>query len=128
MPSPIFAKLINLLSIAVIDPMLLGAGGLVQPSEFGTQKRGATMIVGEGQHLALAPNYGGPGLGLFGIRYNENDTLSIRSTPGRYIGLGVDQDGESAPLRWFSRLASSISAARRRRAIFVLTNPSLPLS
>lgn len=86
----------NLLSIAIIDPMLLGDGGLKAPSTFGRDARGATMIVGEGQHLALGPNFGGPGLGIFGIRYNSDDTLSIRSTAGRYVGLGVDQDGERA--------------------------------
>lgn len=86
----------GLLSIAIIDPLLLAQGGLKAPCDFGSQGQGATMIVGEGQHLALAPNYGGPGLGVFGIRYNEKDTLSIRSTAGRYVGLGVDQDGERA--------------------------------
>jgi glycine dehydrogenase len=86
----------GLLSIAVIDPMLLGAEGLKAPSLFGSDKKGVSMIVGEGQHLTLAPNFGGPGLGIFGIRYNENDTLSIRQTAGRYVGLGVDQDGERA--------------------------------
>ena len=29
------------------------------------------IIVGEGQHLAIGPNFGGPGLGIFGIRYNS---------------------------------------------------------
>ncbi len=78
-------------SIAVIDPMLLATNGLVPPSEYGRNKQGATMIVGEGQHLALAPNFGGPGLGIFGVRYNEQDKLSIRNTPGRYVGKGKDE-------------------------------------
>ena len=75
-------------SIAVFDPMLLATGGLVPPSEYG-----ADIIVGEGQHLAIGPNFGGPGLGIFGIRYNEKNKLDIRSTPGRYIGKAKDADG-----------------------------------
>ncbi|MEL0119599.1 MAG: glycine dehydrogenase, partial [Opitutae bacterium] len=50
-------------SIAVIDPLLLATGGLKPPSEFGND--GADLIVGEAQHLAISPNFGGPGLGLF---------------------------------------------------------------
>ncbi|MBT7669106.1 MAG: glycine dehydrogenase, partial [Bdellovibrionales bacterium] len=83
-------------SIAVIDPILLGSGGLIPPSEYGTQEEGCNMFVAEGQHLALGPNYGGPGLGIFGIRYNQNDPNSIRSTSGRYVGKGVDVQGRQA--------------------------------
>ncbi|RLA63160.1 MAG: glycine dehydrogenase [Epsilonproteobacteria bacterium] len=75
-------------SIAIIDPMLLATGGLVPPSEYE-----ADIIVGEGQHLAIGPNFGGPGLGIFGIRYNDKNKLDIRSTPGRYIGKAKDADG-----------------------------------
>ena len=81
-------------SIAVIDPMLLGRGGLVPPAEFGGS--GADMIVGEGQHLALTPNFGGPGLGIFGIRYNKEKKNAIRSTAGRYVGKGIDEEGREA--------------------------------
>ncbi len=80
-------------SIAVIDPMLLATGGLVPPSEYGTQKQGADIFVGEGQHLAIAPNFGGPGLGIFGIRFNEKNKNDIRSTPGRYVGKAKDAAG-----------------------------------
>lgn len=86
----------HLTSIAVIDPILLGEKGLIPPSQYGSQKQGVDMIVGEGQHLALAPLFGGPGLGLFGIRYNENDKNSIRSSAGRYVGLGQDKFGHEA--------------------------------
>lgn len=81
----------ELLAIAVIDPMLLGEGGLKPPSDFG--KKGADIFVGEGQHLALPPNFGGPGLGLFGIRFNEQNKSHIRSTAGRFVGHAVDQAG-----------------------------------
>ncbi len=84
----------KLLSIGVIDPMLLSTGGLVPPSDWGDT--GCTMIVGEGQGMAIGPNYGGPGLGIFGIRYNENDKLSIRQTAGRYVGKAKDSEGKEA--------------------------------
>ena len=82
-------------SIALFDPMLLATGGLLPPSLFGNNKQGVNMIVGEGQHLAIAPNFGGPGLGIFGIRYNEKNKLDIRATAGRFIGRAHDADGKS---------------------------------
>ncbi len=86
---------LSIQSIALFDPMLLATGGLIPPVEYGSQKQGANMIVGEGQHLAIAPNFGGPGLGIFGIRYNEKNKLDIRSTAGRFIGRAKDQDGKN---------------------------------
>lgn len=83
----------NIKSIAVVDPMLLGKGGLKAPVKFGTRMQGADMVVAEGQHLAIGPNFGGPGLGIFGIRYNEQDKLSIRSTAGRFVGKALDLKG-----------------------------------
>lgn len=84
---------LNIQSIALIDPMLLATKGLVPPVEFGTQKQGVHMIVGEGQHLAIGPNFGGPGLGIFGIRYNEKNKGDIRNTAGRFIGKTKDAEG-----------------------------------
>lgn len=78
-------------SIAVIDPMLLAQGGLKPPVAFGA--KGASIIVGEAQHLAIPPNYGGPGLGLFGIRYTAENRNDIRQTAGRLIGKGQDSKG-----------------------------------
>lgn len=86
----------NIKTILIFDPLTLGTDGLKQPAKYGSNSQGVTMIVGEGQHLALAPNFGGPGLGIFGIRYNENDKNSIRSTAGRYVGKAKDQNGQSA--------------------------------
>ena len=79
------------LSIAVIDPMLLATKALKPPTEFG--EGGADIIVGEGQHLAIGPNFGGPGLGVFGIRFNENTKRAVRASPGRYVGRAVDLQG-----------------------------------
>lgn len=80
--------------IAIVDPMLLATGGLKEPSLFG--KKGANMIVAEGQHLAIGPNFGGPGLGIFAIRHNENNKNDIRATAGRFIGKGKDANGNTA--------------------------------
>jgi glycine dehydrogenase len=79
------------MSIAVIDPALLGSGGLKPPTEYGGT--GVDMIVGEAQHLATGPNFGGPGLGLFGVRHNEHNRNAIRQTPGRYVGKARDSAG-----------------------------------
>lgn len=86
----------NIKSIAIIDPMTLGTGGLKPPSEFGSDGSGSDMIVGEGQHLCLAANFGGPGLGIFGIRYNPKQKNSIRSSAGRFVGKARDASGEEA--------------------------------
>ncbi|NBD39158.1 MAG: aminomethyl-transferring glycine dehydrogenase subunit GcvPB [Verrucomicrobia bacterium] len=83
-------------SIAVIDPMQLGTGGLKPPTDYG--KKGADIIVGEAQHLAIGPNFGGPGLGLFGTRFNENNRSVIRQSPGRYVGKGKDLAGRESLL------------------------------
>lgn len=85
------ASVHNIKSIAIIDPILLGPGGLIPPREFG--EGGADMIVGEGQHLALGPNFGGPGLGVFGIRLHDRCRNDIRSSAGRYVGKAVDENG-----------------------------------
>ena len=86
-----FSNLRGIRSIACIDPMLLGTGGLKPPTDFG--ENGADFIVGEAQHLAIAPNFGGPGLGIFGCRHNESNKKDLRSTPGRYIGKAKDFNG-----------------------------------
>ena len=78
-------------SIAVIDPILLGPGGLKPPSDFGVD--GVDIIVGEAQHLALGPNFGGPGLGLFGVRFSEKNRNAVRAAPGRFIGKAKDCSG-----------------------------------
>ena len=83
----------NLKTVANIDPILIQKGGLKRPCSFGRNEEGVDIIIGEGQHLALEPNFGGPGIGIFGIRYNEKDKLSLRSTPGRFIGKTVDANG-----------------------------------
>ncbi len=79
-------------AVAIIDPILLAHDGLVPPCDWGDQ--GADILVGEGQALAIGPNFGGPGLGIFGIRFNEKQKNAIRSTAGRYVGSAFDQSGD----------------------------------
>ena len=90
------------------------------------KSQGATMIVAEGQHLAIDPNYGGPGLGIFGIRYNENDKVSIRSTAEdtlekRRIKMVM------IALQWFFQLESNTLDVRKRLQIFALIKASSQL-
>ncbi|MGC6456013.1 MAG: aminomethyl-transferring glycine dehydrogenase subunit GcvPB [Coraliomargaritaceae bacterium] len=78
-------------SVAVIDPLLLAAGGLKPPVAFGAS--GVDIIVGEAHHLAVAPNFGGPGLGLFGVRFSDKERAGVRAAPGRFIGKARDRSG-----------------------------------
>lgn len=78
-------------SIAIVDPMAIVNGALKPPVAFGA--KGTDMVVGEGQHLAIGPNFGGPGLGLFGVRYNRDEKNAIRQSPGRYVGKAEDREG-----------------------------------
>ncbi len=50
---------------------------------------GADICVGEGQPLAVPPQYGGPGVGLFGA-----SQAFVRQMPGRLVGRTVDSDGQ----------------------------------
>ena len=85
-------------AIVVIDPMLLATGGLKPPGRFGRGGQGADLLVGEGQPLAIAPHFGGPGLGIFGVRFNSAHKQDIRSAPGRFVGTGWDGEGRAAKL------------------------------
>ncbi len=78
-------------SVAVIDPALLAYGALKPPSELG--KFGADIAVGEGRHLASPPNFGGPGLGIFAVRFNASAKNDVRQAPGRFVGKALDEDG-----------------------------------
>ena len=49
---------------------------------------GADICVGEGQALAVPPQYGGPGVGLFGA-----SQAFVRQMPGRLVGRTVDAAG-----------------------------------
>jgi glycine dehydrogenase subunit 1 len=70
-----------LLVTATSEPYALSV--LAPPGKFG-----ADIAVGEGQALALPPQLGGPGVGLFATRKDY-----VQKMPGRLVGETVDQAG-----------------------------------
>ena len=82
------------LAVGVVDPMHLAPGGLKAPCDWG--EGGVDIVVGEAQHLALEPCFGGPGLGIFAVRYNAKVKNHVRQTPGRYVGRAKDAAGRDA--------------------------------
>lgn len=83
----------GVLSIAIIDPAAIADNGLKEPGHWGRDELGADILVGEGQHLTIDNNFGGPGLGIFGIRFNERTKNYIRMAAGRFIGKASDAQG-----------------------------------
>ncbi|MBT5092618.1 MAG: glycine dehydrogenase, partial [Halobacteriovoraceae bacterium] len=81
-------------SVAIIDPLLISTDALAPPVQFGTVSNGCSMFISEGQSLCIDANFGGPGLGVFGIRYNPENKLAIRSSAGRYVGKAQDSLGQ----------------------------------
>jgi glycine dehydrogenase subunit 1 len=69
------------LAIAVFQPVTLGL--LEPPGSWG-----ADIAVGEGQPLGIAPQFGGPGVGLFCCKQEF-----ARHAPGRLAGLTQDDKG-----------------------------------
>ena len=64
------------LAIVGVDPISLSL--VKEPGSYG-----ADVVVGEGQPLGVAMNYGGPHLGIFAVK----DVKLARNMPGRLIGL-----------------------------------------
>ena len=78
-------------SVAELVQRVHGAGGLavvgMDPVSLSLIKEpgdyGADIVVGEGQPLGIAMNFGGPHLGIFAVK----DMKLARSMPGRLIGM-----------------------------------------
>ncbi len=72
-------------------PLVVGINPIAQailrkPADFG-----ADIVIGEGQALGNAVNFGGPLLGIFAVRQEH-----VRKMPGRVIGLTKDAEGHRA--------------------------------
>jgi len=72
------------LFVAVVEPTSLAV--LAPPFDYG-----ADIAAGEGQPLGIAPQYGGPYLGLLAC-----STELIRQIPGRLVGATTDIEGRRA--------------------------------
>ncbi len=102
-----------LLVAAVVEPYALALA--TPPGAWG-----ADIVVGEGQPLACAPQFGGPGVGLFACR---NDRKYLQQLPGRVCGETVDADGKRGYVLTLSTREQHI---RRERATSnICTNQGL---
>lgn len=107
-----YAKRNKLLFVVNADPISLGL--FKAPGEYG-----ADIVVGNGSVLGNGLNYGGPSLGILGIRMDQE---LLRQLPGRLIGATTDLEGSS---RGFAMILQTREQhIRRERATSNITTNS----
>ncbi len=99
------------LFIAVVEPVSLAV--LSPPGAYG-----ADIASGEGQPLGIAPQYGGPYLGILAC----TDAL-VRQIPGRLVGMTTDSEGRRAYVMTLRAREQDIR--RERAASNICTNQAL---
>ena len=99
------------LFVAVVEPVSLAV--LAPPGAYG-----ADVAAGEGQPLGIAPQYGGPYLGILAA----TEAL-MRQVPGRLVGLARDLEGRRAYVMTLRAREQDIR--RERAASNICTNQAL---
>jgi glycine dehydrogenase subunit 1 len=110
----------DLADIRSIAPSLLivGANPLALAVTKAPGDLGADIVIGEGQPLGNAVNFGGPLIGIFACRQEH-----LRKMPGRVIGLTRDAEGRRA---FCMTLQTREQHIRRERAMSnICTNETL---
>ena len=99
-------------------PLVVGINPISQAILRRPADLGADIVIGEGQPLGNAVNFGGPLLGIFACRQEH-----VRKMPGRVIGLTKDAEGRRA---FCMTLQTREQHIRREKAMSnICTNESL---